>query len=73
MGLIGEGLQRIGAPVVTRPVLLEDLTSMRCAVAMYSLCFRQPIESINGAAFPGDDQFDAVLQGAWAAVPASHT
>jgi 4-amino-4-deoxychorismate lyase len=73
MSLIREGLQRIGVPAVTRPLLLEDLGSMRCAVALYSICFRQPIGSINGAAFPGDDQFDAVLQGAWAAVPADHT
>jgi 4-amino-4-deoxychorismate lyase len=73
MGLIGQGLQRIGVPVVTRPVLFEDLGSMSGAVAMYSLCFRQPIGSVNGAAFAGDDEFDAVLQRAWAALPADPT
>jgi hypothetical protein len=73
MGLIDQGLQRIGVPVVTRPVLFEDLGSMSGAVAMYSLCFRQPIGSVNGAEFAGDDQFDAVLQRAWAALPAEPT
>jgi branched-subunit amino acid aminotransferase/4-amino-4-deoxychorismate lyase len=73
MSLIGQGLHRIRVPVVTRPLLLEELGSMRVAVAMYSVCFRQPIGSVNGAAFAGDDQFDAVLQRAWAAVPADPT
>jgi branched-subunit amino acid aminotransferase/4-amino-4-deoxychorismate lyase len=52
MSLIGEGLRRIGVPVAMRPLLLEDLGSMRSAVAMYSVCFRQPIGSVNGAALP---------------------
>ena len=73
MSLIREGLQRIGVPVVTRPLLLKDLGSMRGAVAMYSVCFRQPIGSVNGAGFTGGGQFDDMLQRAWAAVPADHT
>jgi hypothetical protein len=48
MSLIGQGLQQIGVPVVTRPFLLEELKSMRAAAAMYSVCYRQPIGSING-------------------------
>ena len=73
MTLIGQGLQRIGVPVVTRPLLLEELDNMRGAVATYSVCFRQPIGSVNGALFEDDDQFDALLQRAWATVPADHT
>jgi 4-amino-4-deoxychorismate lyase len=73
MSLIGKGLQQIGVPIATRPLLLEDLGSMRGAAAMYSVCFRQPIGSINGAGFDGGGEFDAVLQRAWAAVPADFT
>jgi hypothetical protein len=73
MSLVGQGLQRIGVPVVTRPLLLEELKSMRPAVAMYSVCYRQPIGSVNGTAYAVQDPFDALLQQAWAAVPADHT
>jgi branched-subunit amino acid aminotransferase/4-amino-4-deoxychorismate lyase len=73
MSLVGQGLQRIGVPVVTRPLLLQELKSMRAAAAMYSVCYRQPIGNINGTTYAVQDHFDALLQQAWAAVPADHT
>ena len=40
---------------------------------MYSVCYRQPIGSINGAGFDVGGEFDAALQRAWAAIPADVT
>jgi 4-amino-4-deoxychorismate lyase len=65
MQVLAAGLERGGVSAVTRPVSLEDLPSFRSAFATYSICSEQPVGSIDGVAFPGDDRLPGLLAAAW--------
>lgn len=65
MQLVVAGLERIGAPSVTRPVTIDEIGSFRAAFATYSWCPAQPVGSVDDTTFAADSSLDELLATSW--------